>query len=156
MANLTDRNFWANYWKNHAYQKVGNEVFYSPLIRTQNGESKKFIELGGFPGYGCVYFKKELGYEVSIFDFYIDKTIVNKVEEVNGLPIGTIECIEGDLFAYTAKSEYDFVISLGLIEHFDDTKDIIARHLSFMKEDGELLIMLPNFRGLNGWVQRTF
>jgi 2-polyprenyl-3-methyl-5-hydroxy-6-metoxy-1,4-benzoquinol methylase len=48
------------------------------------------------------------------------------------------------------------VLSCGLIEHFKDTKDIIARHLEFLNPDGTLFITLPNFRGVNGWVQKTF
>jgi SAM-dependent methyltransferase len=53
-------------------------------------------------------------------------------------------------------NSFDLAISNGLIEHFEDTKDIIARHIDFLKPDGILFISLPNFKGLNGWFQKTF
>jgi 2-polyprenyl-3-methyl-5-hydroxy-6-metoxy-1,4-benzoquinol methylase len=48
------------------------------------------------------------------------------------------------------------VLSFGLIEHFNDTKTIIETHLQFLKPGGVLFITLPNFKGVNGWVQRNF
>jgi 2-polyprenyl-3-methyl-5-hydroxy-6-metoxy-1,4-benzoquinol methylase len=44
----------------------------------------------------------------------------------------------------------------GLIEHFNDTKFIIGEHLKFLKPGGTLFITLPNFKSVNGWVQRSF
>ena len=67
-----------------------------------------------------------------------------------------IHVIEADLFNYQSDRQYDIVSSFGLIEHFGDTKDIISRHVSFLKPGGKLFITLPNFRSVNGWVQRTF
>jgi 2-polyprenyl-3-methyl-5-hydroxy-6-metoxy-1,4-benzoquinol methylase len=43
-----------------------------------------------------------------------------------------------------------------LIEHFNDTKAIIETHLQFLKPGGVLFITLPNFKSVNGWVQRNF
>jgi len=48
------------------------------------------------------------------------------------------------------------VLSFGLIEHFNDTKAIIATHMQFLKPGGVLFITLPNFKSINGWVQRNF
>jgi 2-polyprenyl-3-methyl-5-hydroxy-6-metoxy-1,4-benzoquinol methylase len=48
------------------------------------------------------------------------------------------------------------VLSFGLIEHFNDTKAVIETHLQFLKPGGVLFITLPNFKGVNGWVQRKF
>ncbi|MDB5155294.1 MAG: tam 3, partial [Mucilaginibacter sp.] len=31
-----------------------------------------------------------------------------------------------------------------------------ATHLPFLKDDGTLFITLPNFKSINGWVQRKF
>jgi len=43
-----------------------------------------------------------------------------------------------------------------LIEHFRDTASIIKTHLQFLKPGGTLFITLPNFTGVNGWVQKNF
>jgi hypothetical protein len=33
---------------------------------------------------------------------------------------------------------------------------MIARHVRYLTHGGQLFISLPNFKGLNGWFQRTF
>jgi predicted SAM-dependent methyltransferase len=45
----------------------------------------------------------------------------------------------------------DIVCSFGFIEHFNDYKSIILKHDQLLKENGLLLITVPNFRG---WVQK--
>ena len=69
---------------------------------------------------------------------------------------GDVNIIESDLFNYTPEEKYDMVLSFGLIEHFSDTASIIKTHLQFLKPGGTLFITLPNFTGVNGWVQRNF
>ena len=63
MANeLTDREFWKNYWesktdliveipKNHTFYQIINQITNQQKINTA-------IELGGFPGYYAVFLKK--------------------------------------------------------------------------------------------------
>lgn len=67
-----------------------------------------------------------------------------------------INYIEADFLKYQPQKQYDFVYSLGFAEHFDDTKDIMQRHLAFAKKDGTVLIIMPNFLGINGLVQKLF
>jgi 2-polyprenyl-3-methyl-5-hydroxy-6-metoxy-1,4-benzoquinol methylase len=81
---------------------------------------------------------------------------LKEVLNINNLTEKDVEVIEGDLFNHKPQKQYDLVLSCGLIEHFNDTNDIIARHLSFLKPGGTLFITLPNFTGINGWVQRKF
>ncbi|RZM18471.1 MAG: methyltransferase domain-containing protein, partial [Pedobacter sp.] len=114
------------------------------------------IELGGFPGYYAIYLKKYQKLDTTLFDYYIHKQIIKKLLETNGLSESDIAIIEADLFNYTPEKQYDLVTSFGLIEHFNDTKAIIATHLQFLKSGGTLFITLPNFTGVNGWVQRKF
>ena len=60
------------------------------------------------------------------------------------------------MFNYEVEKKYDLVLSCGLIEHFEDTKAIIKSHIQFLNKGGKLLITLPNFTGVNGWVQQKF
>ena len=48
------------------------------------------------------------------------------------------------------------MFSHGFIEHFQDTTDVIARHVRLLSDSGRLLIVLPNFRGINGGIQWLF
>jgi SAM-dependent methyltransferase len=49
--------------------------------------------------------------------------------------------------------EFDLVLSVGFIEHFDDLEAVFARHLPFVRPGGRLVVGVPNFRGLNRLLQ---
>jgi len=157
---LTDKAFWANYWeskKGLAFNVPPNHTFYKLLDQIiKKYKPETAIELGGFPGYYAIFLKKYFGLNTTLFDYYIHKGVLKEVLSANDLSEKDIEVIEGDLFNYQPKQQFDLVLSCGLIEHFNDTKDIIARHLPFLKPGGTLFITLPNFTGINGWVQRKY
>jgi SAM-dependent methyltransferase len=157
---LTDRQFWTNYWeskpdlvilieKNYLFHQQLEEIVKTNKVQTA-------IELGGFPGYYSIFLYKYLGISTTLFDYFIHPDILKKVLNKNGLDESEIPVIENDVFHYHPEQKYDLVLSCGLIEHFKDTKDIIERHLEFLKPGGTLFITLPNFRSVNGWVQKTF
>jgi SAM-dependent methyltransferase len=157
---LTDRKFWTNYWESKPDLAISidkNYLFHQQLEQIVNkNKVQTAIELGGFPGYYSIFLRKYLGVKATLFDYFIHPDILKKVLHKNGLNEDEIKVIEADLFQYQADEKYDLVLSCGLIEHFKDTKDIIQRHLEFLKPEGTLFITLPNFRGVNGWVQKTF
>ncbi|MDQ1141077.1 class I SAM-dependent methyltransferase [Pedobacter agri] len=161
MANLlTDRAFWVNYWeskKGLAVQLPPDYVFHGQLtdIVHQN-QVQTAIELGGFPGYYAVFLKKYLKLDVTLLDYFVHPPVVNELLEKNGLQAQDTHIIETDLFSYQPEKKYDLVLSCGLIEHFNDTADIINRHIAFVKPGGTLFITLPNFKAVNGWFQKNF
>jgi len=154
MNNLTDKDFWADGWKDFNPSKVPNKTFFTKYIPKEVIDKSNFIEIGGFPGTYSVYFYQQFGLDATLLDFYIDEHIIEQVEEINHLPKATIHCIEADFFTFKPEQKYDLVFSSGFIEHFQDTKDVINRHIELLSEKGVLLILLPNFRGLNGWLNK--
>jgi len=158
--NLTDRSFWKAFWESRKgliFYIKPNYVFggiLAKLIAEKN--IKNAIELGGFPGYYATYLKKYQKLDTTLFDYYIHQELINQLLEKNDLKPGDINIIEADLFNYQPEKLYDMVLSFGLIEHFNDTKAIIETHLQFLKPGGVLFITLPNFKSVNGWVQRNF
>ena len=48
------------------------------------------------------------------------------------------------------------MFSIGLVEHFENTEEIIGIHKKYISNEGTLLVIIPNFKGINGWVQKTF
>ncbi|MDB4922601.1 class I SAM-dependent methyltransferase [Mucilaginibacter sp.] len=158
--NLTDRSFWKAFWESRKgliFYIKPNYVFgdiLAKLIAKKNITNA--IELGGFPGYYATYLKKYQKLDTTLFDYYIHQDLINQLLEKNGLKPGDINIIEADLFKYQPEKLYDMVLSFGLIEHFNDTKAIIETHLQFLKPGGVLFITLPNFKSVNGWVQRKF
>lgn len=93
---------------------------------------------------------------VTLLDYIVDNSIVEKLFEKNELKNSDVKIIEADIFSYEPKDLYDLVCSFGLIEHFTDLQTILACHLKFMKPNAVLLITLPNFVGVNGWLQYLF
>ncbi len=161
MANLlTDREFWVNYWeskKDLAIKLPSNYLFHKQLAKLiKENNVKNAIELGGFPGYYAVFLKKYFKLEVTLLDYFIHPPVIHELLEKNGLLEKNIHIIETDLFNYKPRQQYDLVLSCGLIEHFNDTTDIINRHIAFVKPGGILFITLPNFKAVNGWFQKTF
>jgi len=158
MNNLTDRRFWEEYWANYQYEKIPPQTFFDKYLdkNVLCKDNPTFIEIGGFPGTMSIYFHKKYSCNVSLLDFFIDESIVHKLEEKNNLQKNTISCIEHDFFTFTSNKLYDIVFSLGFIEHFNNTEDVIRRHVNLLDSGGYLLIILPNFLGLNGIIQKKF
>ncbi len=154
MNELTDFKFWENYWDNVKLSPT-EDVFFKRLVKDYP-ERVDSIEIGGFPGKLAVYFNKIKQCNVTILDFFISDKVIGKVEDINKIKRGTIKTIKADFLTYKSDKKYDIVCSFGFIEHFENTKDIINKHVELLKEGGNLLITLPNFRGINGWVQRKF
>jgi SAM-dependent methyltransferase len=158
--NLTDRQFWLNYWENKeglVFEVKENYVLSDVLKKiVDHHHPETAIELGGFPGYYAVYLQKHLGIKASLLDYVIHSEITNKLLSINHIKENDITLIETDLFTHQTPQQYDLVMSVGLIEHFEDTADIINLHLKYLKEGGSLFINIPNFRGVNGTIQRWF
>lgn len=157
---LTNRAFWVNYWERKNSLSVNipaNYLFHQELGRVIKGQQvKTAIELGGFPGYYAVFLKKYFQLDVTLLDYFVHQPITNELLQTNGLRESDIQIVETDLFNYVPVQQYDLVLSCGLIEHFNDTADIINRHIAFVKPGGTLFITLPNFKALNGWFQKEF
>ncbi|MDR1517921.1 MAG: class I SAM-dependent methyltransferase [Dysgonamonadaceae bacterium] len=153
--NITDTVFWDSYWDNYRYDKIPQKVVFQEYVpRLINGES--FIEIGGFPGIYASYFYRQGVKDVTVLDFHLNLDIVRNFEKINDLPKDAIKCIQSDFFQFESDRRYDIVFSSGFVEHFQDTRDVIARHVNLLSPKGQLLILIPNFLGLNGFVQRVF
>lgn len=152
---ITDKAYWDNYWNNFQYSKVPEKMVFDKFM-PMLVEGENFIEIGGFPGVSAAYFHRRGVQEVTILDFHINEEIVRRFEKNNGLSEGAIQCIESDFFAFSSNKQYDIVFSSGFIEHFKDTRDVISRHVHLLSEKGQLLILIPNFLGLNGKLQQRF
>ncbi len=159
-SRLTDRNFWVSFWesKKDLIFDVKRDYVFGEIIGklAEENNVKTAIELGGFPGSYSVYLKKYYQIDTTLFDYFIHPGIVKDLLLKNSLHEGDIAVVEADLFNYVPEKQFDMVMSFGLIEHFKDIKDIIKRHLNFLKPGGVLFIVVPNFRAVNGWVQKTF
>jgi SAM-dependent methyltransferase len=159
-THLTDRNFWVSFWesKKDLVFDIRPDYVFGDILSglVKENHIKSAIELGGFPGSYSIYLKKYYNVDTTLFDYFIHPGIVKDLLLKNGLKDGDIHVIEADLFNYTPVREFDMVLSFGLIEHFENIKEILQQHIQFLKPGGILFIAIPNFRALNGWVQKQF
>lgn len=158
---LSSKGDWRKHWNKHELIRVIPESFsWHDSLKDavkEIGGTGSAIELGGFPGDFSVYLRKFCGLDVTLLDYFIDHGVVEKLFNVNGLKKDDdVKVIEADIFAYEPVEFYDIVCSFGLIEHFSDLELVLSCHFKFMKPNGVLLMTLPNFIGVNGWLQRLF
>lgn len=158
---LTDRKFWSDYWENkkNVIQKIEKQSAFSALFSKHitSNHINTALELGGFPGYISIALHKYYNVkQADLLDYFIHHQIIKDLCELNKVDQKHIKTIEGDLFAEYENEKYDLVHSHGLIEHFEDTQQIINEHLKYLSNEGQLLITLPNFKGINGWFQKHF
>jgi SAM-dependent methyltransferase len=156
MKNLTDRDFWAKYWSTKKVAKrvtshyPFHDLFATVLTRKPRGT---MLEIGGFPGYFAIFFQKYWGYQSTLLDYFVNHTVLKSIWQQNQVGASDITVLEQDFFTSPIRKQYDLVFSLGFLEHFDDTYGVIARHWRYVKPGGEMLIVIPNFLGLNGHIQ---
>ena len=153
--NITDKAHWDRYWSEFRYDKIPGKVVFSRFMKPLSA-GKSFIEIGGFPGLYAAYFYNNGIPDVTLLDFHMNRDVVRNFERINRLPPNSIQCIHSDFFDFSSEKKYDVVFSSGFIEHFEDTADVIRRHVELMSEQGQLLIVIPNFLGLNGKIQQRF
>ena len=53
----------------------------------------------------------------------------------------------GDFFSHPFERKYDLVCSFGLIEHFSNWREAVARQAELVAPGGYLAVSTPNFRG---------
>lgn len=158
MDKLTLREDWINYWSKRS---VGTKFRFpfTPIIPNylKEMDSISILEVGGFPGSMIASFSKELNTrEIHILDYMILPEKVKEVESEFGLVENSINMIESDFFNHQIDKRFDLVCSFGFIEHFEDPKNIISKHLELCAPSGAVFITMPNFRGINGLVQKFF
>jgi SAM-dependent methyltransferase len=147
--NYTKIQDWELHWRNFKPYKIGNPNF-EDLIKDFPG-SGDFIEIGGFPGLYSIYFKKRFNYNVHLLDYFIIPEIIEQMEIINEIPVGSINIINDDFFSFQSKKKFDIVFSYGFLEHFEKIKEVVKRHVTILSDGGRLLIVLPNLKGMSGW-----
>jgi SAM-dependent methyltransferase len=159
----TTKDYWEKAWKG-----AGNFLVFDPTkpwfsdlhrLLTKNlpcDPSMRCLEIGCYPGTYMWYFNKYFGYQVTGVE-YVDSCIEPCRENMRSLNLDA-EVIHADMFSYAPdpkKPLWDVVTSFGLIEHFDDTKAVIQKHLDFLKPGGYLVLVIPNHSGLNGQILKA-
>jgi 2-polyprenyl-3-methyl-5-hydroxy-6-metoxy-1,4-benzoquinol methylase len=157
---LTTRAHWENTWAVPPRWRLPSGLIVSirniqRLLRPRVRPGMRVLEIGCAPGKMLAWCASVLGAQVSGLD-YSDRGIQWSRQLFAALGIdGDLRC--EDLFATTfAKATFDVVYSVGVIEHFEDPRHIVRAHATLLKPGGTALIVIPNYQGVYGRIQRWF
>lgn len=149
---LTTKDYWENYYAhNHAKRDhiIGVCSYYDKYwdqFINEGSNGKSIIEIGGFPGRYLSYLSSKYGLRPTCLDFNSDTT---QIEDCfNTMGVEDYSILVEDFTTFKPGHQYDFVISMGFIEHFEDFEAILDKHLDYLKPEGKLLVMIPNLRYL--------
>ena len=156
---LTSSSYWQNIWNetglslsinsDSSFDRcLGHELL--ACIGTSYGQ---LLEVGCAPGRWMIFLEKNSNVRTSGIE-YSDEgvSLVLKNFEMN--EIEAPEILNQDFLNITGSPKYDFVISLGFIEHFSNPELVFEKHLEWLKPNGKLIVGIPNFSGLNHLIQR--
>jgi 2-polyprenyl-3-methyl-5-hydroxy-6-metoxy-1,4-benzoquinol methylase len=138
---LTDSKFWEKEWENHHLQKsieqgINNQIL--KYVKSALTKDSKILEIGCVPAKRLETLHKQYFVEPYGLDYAFDG-LRNSIKQPNNL-------VCSDLFNHPFKEDtFDFVYSLGVIEHFKDPGSVITKHFDLAKKGGIVLITVPNF-----------
>lgn len=147
---LTTQEYWENYYnknygnKEHIVSVCSYyDTFWNQLF-DKNETDKSIIEIGGFPGRYLAYLSSKFHLVPTCLDFNSDSKQIEAT--FNAMGVKDYSILQKDFTEFIPDKTYDFVISNGFIEHFEDFEDILDLHVSYLKADGKLFVMIPNKR----------
>ena len=126
------------------------EVLYSKYLPGQPG--LKVLEIGSAPGDHLVRLQERFGFEPYGVEYTKIGVDLNR-EVFLAHEIDPNNVIHDDFLSEELQQKYeghfDVVISHGFIEHFTNPEPIVSKHLNLLRNDGLLVISIPNVRGIN-------
>jgi len=125
------------------------------LLRGRVRPGHRVLEIGCAPGKILSWVAAELKAEVSGLD-YSERGLAMARRLFAALKLSADFRCEDLRQATYPPASFDWVVSYGVIEHFDDPRDVIRAHIDLVKEGGTALMTVPNYQGVYGTLQRYF
>lgn len=161
--------YWSSVWKNTALPEPINPLnhqlknhiikefdkVFKKVLGNFNLKDKKILEVGcgnsvWLPYLARTYNLVPTGLDYSEFGCEQERRIFQR------------DAIKGEVYCadmFNPPSEllgsFDIVLSMGVVEHFDDTAAAIMSLKKFLKKDGMIITTIPNNTGLLGWLQKV-
>lgn len=121
------------------------DEFWDQFIGLNSPGGKTIIEIGGYPGRYLAYLSSKYGLIPTCLDYNSNSSQIEKSFKVMG--VKNFSIIQEDFTAYQPKQDYNYVLSNGFVEHFEDFNSILDLHTKYLKPDGKLCILIPNMKG---------
>ena len=159
---ITEKSFWEIFWAKIKLPQTVDYNFKNDRVIAETIKKyipkcnfdKNVLEIGCAPGKWLVMFNKELNYKICGFE-YCEPAYYKTLEnlEMNGIGKNVTDIKLIDFLNIEFKKTYDIVVSLGFIEHFENVENIFNKHVQLLHDQSYLIIGVPNFKGLNYFIQ---
>lgn len=146
--NLTDtftsKKFWDDKYEKF-YHRTPKKILFQDLFEKiiPQGNGKKCLEIGCFPGHFLMYFTKNLNYIPYGLDYTDHLQKMNNFFKQNG--VNNLTLFKDNFENFDPDEQFDLVCSFGFIEHFYDYQTVLKKHILLVKPGGYLIISCPNF-----------
>lgn len=156
--NYVEREYWEKLWIHKMRRKeilIPNKS--DPMVRLiekhiPNGTgTEEAFEIGCGPCGYLAYVGIKKNYIINGIDYSstIDENLIEWLHRKKAR-VGQIR--QADFFKDVLSKRYDFVFSLGFVEHFDNFMKVVRMHDKYVKENGYLVITAPNYRGAINYI----
>ena len=120
------------------------------LLRAHVKPGARFLELGCAPGKMLLWVAEALKADVTGLD-YSERGLQHARKLFAALNVPAC-LLREDLFNHSLPpATFDVVYSAGLIEHFENPKEVVEIHVRLLKRGGQAIIAVPNYSGFYGW-----
>src|SRR3989338_5015492 len=136
MNNLTNKQFWDEYFERHADRPVlvesslFSDIFDKYLVADPN---KSVLEIGCANSNFLCYLAKKFGYRAHGVDYSDAIARTADLFKFNNLPEPALH--KEDIFSWQTDKKFDVVCSFGFVEHFDDLNKVISKHTELLAPD---------------------
>jgi len=141
-------------WKPVRYNDLSLE--YTLLNEIDRYQPKTILEVGCGNSFWLPYLAKIRSLKVYGLEYSeVGCELAQKRLNAENI-VGTIFC--QDLFSAQSADigQFDFVYSLGLVEHFSNLRDVIIQLMKFVKPGGVLFTEVPNLSSFHGILVRMY
>jgi len=117
------------------------------------------VEIGSAPGEHLIKLNQTFGLVPHGIEYSDEGVRANRaLFAARGLDPWNVDAV--DFFSAEClnrhRERFDVVVSRGFIEHFDEPKAVVDRHLDLLRPGGLLVVTIPNLQGLNLALTRLF
>jgi len=156
----TDKRYWDRMWDHPPRIRLPHGLFVEVrnirrLLKRCIRPGMRVLEIGCAPGYMLTWVAQALQANVSGLDYSI-RGIDHAKRLFAQLGVaGDLRC--EDVFQSSfQEGTFDCVYSCGVIEHFDDPRQLVEIHIKLLKPGGKAMITIPNLAGIYGRIQHYF
>jgi SAM-dependent methyltransferase len=133
--------------------------FWNTVLATHLPHGGRAIEIGSAPGDNLARLKLQFDCEPFGIEYTEEGVKANRETFKSiGVPMENVIHADffDDAFLERHRGAYDVVLSCGFIEHFDNPREVVDRHLALLKPGGTLIISIPRLVGINYLLAKLF